>query len=238
MQYPCDMSRETVRLARTIAVAAVVVLVAGAAAAQTPSPTPAPAPPQIQPLSVAPLPWFALDVRGGFTSLGQDTTTAIALGQLAADMPGRARTAVVGLHFYPIRRGSFKLGIGAEGLRGSSSNRRLDGEGQPTGPVIRRRLEGASGQVSLNFGKGRGWSYLTIGSGPMKFDSYLDDARPSRAGTPTLNYGGGARWFFKSHLAFTVDLRLYLTKPVTATPDAVGRQRQRLVLLSGGFSLK
>lgn len=232
------MSRETVRPIRTIVVIAFVMLVARSAAAQTPAPTPTPAPPQIQPLSVAPLPWLVVDGRGGFASLGQDTTTAQDLGVAAADMPGRARTAVVGVHFYPFRRGSFKLGIGVEGLRGTASNRRLDATGEPTGPVIRRRLEGASGQLSLNFGKGKGWSYLTIGGGPMKFEAYLDDAVPTRAGTTTLNYGGGARWFFKSHLAFTLDLRLYLLKPADATFDAARRDRKRIVLLSAGISLK
>jgi hypothetical protein len=214
-------------------------LVAGPAAAQTPTPTPTPTPqPVIEPLKVAPLPLFVFDVRAGFASLGQDTTTATDLNVVAADMPGRAKTIVIGAHMYLFRRGGFKLGVGAEAIRSAASNRRLDSTGSETGPVIQRRLEGASGQLSLNFGKGKGWSYLTVGAGPMKFETYLDEAKPTRAGTTTLNYGGGARWSFTSHLALNVDIRLYLTRPAEPTFDAPSRARRRISLLSAGISLK
>jgi hypothetical protein len=234
------MSRETVRAKRTVIVlTSLVLLMAGAASAQTPTPAPTPTPtPQVTPLAVAPLPFFALDVRAGFITMGTDTTTAADLAVDARDMPSRAKTVVIGANFYLLRRGGFKLGLGAEAIRGVASNRRLDSTGTETGPVIRRRIEGMSGQISLNFGKGKGWSYLTVGGGPMKFDSYLDEAKPTRAGTTSLNYGGGARWSFKSHLALNVDLRLYLTRPADATFDAPGRVRKRLALLSAGISFK
>jgi len=177
-------------------------------------------------------------VRGGFASLGEDTTTAADLGVATEDLPGRTKTIVIGANIYLFRQGGFKLGLGAEAIRGVASGRHLDAAGKETGPVIRRRLEGVSGQISLNFGKGKGWSYLTVGGGPMKFESYLDEAKPTRAGTTTLNYGGGARWSFKSHLALNVDLRLYLTRPETATFDAAGRVRKRIALLSAGISVK
>jgi hypothetical protein len=128
--------------------------------------------------------------------------------------------------------------VGAEAIRAVSSNQRKDAAGQGTGPIIRRRLEGMSGQISLNFGKGKGWSYVTAGGGPMKFESYLEDAKPTRAGTTTLNYGGGARWFARGHLAVTVDLRFYLMRPATATFDAAPRVRKRVTLLSAGISIK
>jgi hypothetical protein len=229
---------------RTVALLAplIVLLLASPAAAQVPppaaTPTPAPSPQPVPPLAVAPLPIFVIDLRGGFASLGSDTTTSAGLGVVAEDMPGRARTVVVGAHLYPFRRGGFKLGVGAEAVRGVSSNQRLDSTGEKTGPIIRRRLEGMSGQLSLNFGKGKGWSYVTVGSGPMKFESYLDDAKPTRAGTTTLNYGGGARWFAKAHLALTIDLRFYLIRPATATFDAPARVRKRVTLLSAGISIK
>ena len=239
MQYACGMSRTVAILAPIV-----VLLLANPVAAQvpppaqTPTPPPTPTPTPVPPLRVAPLPWFVIDVRGGFASLGSDTTTAASLGQVAADMPSRAKTLQVGAHVYPLRKGGFKLGVGAEAVRGVTSNQRLDSTGKGTGPFIRRRLEGVSGQLSLNFGKGKGWSYITVGSGPMKFESYLDDAKPTRAATTTLNYGGGARWFARGHLAFTVDVRFYLTRPATATFDAPARARKRVTLLSAGISLK
>ncbi len=218
----------------------IVLLLVRPVAAQVPTPaaTPAPTPTPVAPLRVAPLPWFVIDVRGGFASLGSDTATAADLGVSADDMPTRAKTILAGAHLYLIRQGGFKLGVGAEAVRGVASGQRLDSTGQGTGPVIRRRLEGLSGQLSLNFGKGKGWSYITAGGGPMKYESYLNDAKPTRAGTTTLNWGGGARWFASRHLALTVDLRFYLIRPALATFDAPSRSRKRVTLLSAGISLK
>ena len=230
---------------RALAAIICVGLLAAPAAAQVPTPTPTPTPsptptptPIVTPVKPAPLPVFALDVRAGFASLGQDTTTAASVGVTPSDMPGRARTFVIGANLYVLRHGGFKLGLGAEAIRGVSSNRRLDATGNDTGPVIRRRLEGFSGQLSVNFGKGKGWSYITVGGGPMKFETYLDEAKPTRAGETTLNYGGGAKWSFKSHLAFNLDLRMYLTRPAVATFDAPARARKRITLLSAGISIK
>jgi hypothetical protein len=220
----------------------VFLLVAASASAQVltpppPQPTPTPTP-TVEPLKQKPLPVIVIDARGGFAGLGQDPTTAADVGVLATDMSGKARTFVVGAHLYLFREGGFKLGIGAEAIRGVAANQALDSTGNKVGPIIRRRLEGLSGQLSLNFGKGKGWSYITAGGGPMKFETYLDDAKPTRAGETTLNYGGGARWSFASHLAFNLDLRMYLTRPVEATLDGARRARKRIALLSAGISIK
>lgn len=226
------MSRVNARLTWVVAMAAGLTLWTSPAAAQDPV-APAVAAPR-----VIPLPWLVVDIRGGLASLGEDATTAASLGVAAADLAGRARTAVVGAHVYPVRRGKLKLGLGAEMLLGTRSFQRVDTAGTAVGLPIRRRFEAASGQLSLNFGRGRGWSYITVGAGPARFESYLGDAKPTRAGTTTLNYGGGARWFTRNHLAFTLDLRFYLTRPATATFDAPARERQRVTLISAGISLK
>ena len=58
----------------------------------------------------------------------------------------------------------------------------------------------------------------------------------------TVNYGGGARWFFKNHLAFSVDVRWYsIAEGPLTTSDVVPRLIQpktTLMVLSGGISLK
>ena len=53
----------------------------------------------------------------------------------------------------------------------------------------------------------------------------------------TLNYGGGARWFIKPHLAFSFDVRFYAINPgfadlYPATP------RTRLLIIGAGISVK
>jgi len=217
---------------RAALVATLLVLLAVPVAAQTP------AQPPVAPLPITPLPRLVVDVRGGFASSGQDGTTAAGLKVAPTDMPGRLRSAVVGVHVYPFRRGAFKLGFGGELMMGSASGQKKDTAGAGVGPVIRRRLNAVSGQISLNFGKGEGWSYLTAGGGPLKFESYLDEATPDGVGQTTINYGGGARWFTNAHLALAVDLRFYLTRPALATPVVAARARERVFLLSLGISLK
>ncbi|NQW03031.1 MAG: hypothetical protein HQ485_03290 [Acidobacteria bacterium] len=229
------MSPETVRVVRRLCAVALLVVVAGPAAAQTPDP---PTLPSVIPVAVAPLPWLVVDVRGGLPSLGQDLITAGDLGVAAADLPSRAKALVVGAHAYPIRRESFKVGFGAEVLLGSASSQKKDAQGEPAGPVVHRRVDSLSAQVSLNFGRGAGWSYLTVGSGPFKFESSLDEAVPDGQGSSTINFGGGARWFNWAHIAFTMDLRFYLTKPGNPTLVTAGRERKKVVLLSAGISIK
>ena len=34
----------------------------------------------------------------------------------------------------------------------------------------------------------------------------------------TINYGGGARWFIKPRLAFSIDVRFYAVSPTTTAP--------------------
>lgn len=206
------------------------------AAAQTPPPQPAA--PVIAPVPEKPIPWVVVDARGAYPSLGLDEVTAKGLGVSTGDLPGRARTLVVGAHLYPLRRGFWKIGLGGELLMGSGSSQRKDTTGKPAGPVVHRRLNSASAQVSLNFGRGAGWSYVTAGTGPFKFESYLDEAEPDGVGASTINFGGGARWFNWDHVAFNLDLRFYLTKPANATLVTAARERARIVLFSAGISVK
>lgn len=236
------MSSAFSRLARWIAVALCVAMFVLCpaftvpAAAQTPPPQPAV--PVIAPVPEKPIPWVVVDARGAYPALGLDEVTAAGLRVSTGDLPGRARTLVVGAHVYPLRRGFWKVGLGGELLMGSGSSQKKSATGAAAGPVVHRRLNSVSAQVSLNFGRGAGWSYLTAGTGPFKFESYLDDATPDGVGASTLNFGGGARWFNWDHVAFTVDLRFYLTKPSNPTAATAGRERARIVLFSAGVSVK
>ena len=58
-------------------------------------------------------------------------------------------------------------------------------------------------------------------------------------GTKTINYGGGARWFAKKHLALSVDLRFYAINPHGGLRRSVPRvPRMTLMMLSAGASFK
>jgi len=88
-----------------------------------------------------------------------------------------------------------------------------------------------SPQLSFNWGSRDGWSYLSAGYGSARISSEASgQAAAPASGAVTLtseskaadaiNYGGGARWFIKEHLAVGFDFRFQriaktLTRPAT-----------------------
>jgi len=188
-----------------------------------------------------PLPTFVIDLRGAFAQLGQDVTTATDLGVTATQLPGTAIGGAVGGNYYFLKRKKMSLGLGAEGvLARATAQQTADAQtGVAEGPRIESRLQGFAGTFSLNFGHGQGWSYVSAGIGPMRFQTFSGDlpasAPPFQA---TQNFGVGARWFTSNHIAFCFDLRWYLTKPLDATIEYPGRARERILVASVGISIK
>ena len=54
------------------------------------------------------------------------------------------------------------------------------------------------------------------------------------SGTKTINYGGGARWFSKKHLAVTFDIRFYAVNPQLATATRPAYPRMTIMTWVGG----
>ena len=185
-----------------------------------------------------PIPPFVIDAHVAIPLLKQNALTATTLDVTTDKLAGRGLGLVGGVHFYPIRLSGLTFGVGAELLLASASHQDTDMEGKPTGVKIDRRFQTFSGQLSLNFGKREGWSYLTAGMGPLAFDTFVAETMPDLLRPMTINYGGGARWFNYDHLAFSLDLRFYLTKPAIATAVVGARERQTVVVMSAGISLK
>ena len=95
-------------------------------------------------------------------------------------------------------------------------------------------------QLSLNFGNGSGWSYLSAGLGQTTWSLATDDLvdyPPNSDSLKTLNYGGGARWFIKPRLAFSFDVRFYAISPGFAYIFQ-GTPRTTLLIIGAGVSLK
>ena len=221
------------RRAPTFLAALIIVATVQHAAAQDPVP---------EPLVPKPMTVFVVDVRGAMAGLKQDATVASALDVPASELPSRGLGFVVGAHVYPLRARSVALGIGAEMLRVRGSNTIAavsDDPKAPDGPTIKARWGHLSPQVSLNFGARDGWSYLTVGLGRTTFTTELEDS-PQEDGDAvrTLNYGGGARWFMKKHLAFTFDVRFYSINAQEAAAGRIAIPKTRLRVLSAGISLR
>lgn len=189
----------------------------------------------------APLPIVAGDLRGFYSGLGQDPVTAADLGVNPQQLPTRGLGGVLGVHVYPLRGESMALGLGAEGLIARGRAQQTDATtGEPVGLPIEQRLVSLSPQISLNFGHRKGWSYLSAGMGRLSFETFAGDLPPADLPPTksTINMGGGARWFTNTHIAFTFDVRFYLTRPEAASALFPGRQRSRLLVLSAGLGFK
>jgi hypothetical protein len=190
---------------------------------------------------------FAVDLRGIFARHKKEPTVAEGLGVDAANLPLRSIGLTAGAHVYPFRAGKITFGFGGEVAvaRGSKALDILGSDGKSTtkGPAVQRHFQTFAPEVSLNFGHRRGWSYI---SGGMFGRSKLYAEGEEKPATPapmrkTVNYGGGARWFFKSHLAFSVDVRWYSIAEGPTASDAVPRivqPKTTLLVLSGGISIK
>jgi hypothetical protein len=186
---------------------------------------------------------FAADARVALPRYPDDPETASALGVAADNLPGRGLGLATGVTVYPLRLGrSVAIGVGGEWLVFSEGSKSLDPEteGGASSPTVTTRFSALSPQISLNFGGRDGWSYLSGGMGWAAFTTELEDSPVTDAGgnTRALNYGGGARWFAKAHLAFTFDLRFYRIDPQDAAPGRPAYGGRRMMVFSAGVSVR
>ena len=205
------------------------VLMAGSAAAQT---------------GAEPIPRFAADVRVAIPRFKEDPAIATTLTVTTDDLPTRGLGFIVGAQFYPLRTRYITFGIGAEMLRSRArETREPTVEGGAAGPTVETRLTAFSPQLSFNFGHRDGWSYISggLGTATLASETPLTTGDIAEAGSSrrkTINYGGGARWFAKRHIAVSLDLRFYAVSPLVGTTDAPGYPRMTVMVFSGGVAFR
>jgi hypothetical protein len=187
------------------------------------------------------LPWFVLDVHGSTVGFKTSADVATPLSLSATDLPGRGVGLELGAHVYPLRLRWLTLGLGGNlHVSRAHSAPAIDTTGKTVGHDVSARLTAVNPQLSFNFGTGRGWSYLSGGISTSRVD-YLIDGAAADAEAPrrkTINYGGGARWFMKDHLAFSLDVRFYAINPVNLTSTQRQSPRMTLMVFSAGLSFK
>lgn len=220
---------------------AAALLIAGAhgyAFAQQPVPAPAPPSSATPVLLDRPVSGFVIDARGVLGKFGQRPLTAESLGVPVTDLPGPGIGGTIGAHVYPLRVGRVVIGVGGEIMLTQRGRQPVDTAGEPLGPALKARAFSMAPQVSLNFGRSNGWSYVSGGVGPGSFETWAETSeRPDRS-VRVINYGGGARWFRSRRLAFTIDLRFYAMSPGLTTDTLPERARQRMMMLGVGVSAR
>jgi outer membrane protein with beta-barrel domain len=181
------------------------------------------------------------DVRGVWARFKEDPAIASVIGVSAVNLPTRGLGVGLGVHWYPLRRATVALGLGGEMLI-ARDRRTLEtgSDDDAPGPTVTTRMTAISPQLSLNFGRADGWSYISGGIGWAGFTAERDDqplGDPDGRARAT-NYGGGARWFTKEHLAVSVDLRFYTIAEQPAATNRPAFPRMRLMVISAGVGFR
>jgi hypothetical protein len=190
-----------------------------------------------------PIPWVVVDLHGSIPRFpSEDAQLAESRNMQIAELPGSGLGAQIGLHIYPLHTRIVTIGLGGELAigRARQSPAAVTATGVTALRASEERITSLSPQLSLNFGNGSGWSYLSGGLGTTTWYLATDDLGdypPNSDRLKTLNYGGGARWFIRPHLAFSFDVRFYAISPgfayiFPATP------RTTLLVIGAGVSVK
>jgi hypothetical protein len=169
----------------------------------------------------------------------EDPALAASRGLSVTELPGSGLGAQAGAHVYFFRWRAITFGFGGEIVVARSKQ---------TPPAAAKGLRAVTeefrslgSQLSFNFGSGNGWSYLSGGLGRSNW-SVVPDKVPrlfvDDEVLKTVNYGGGARWFIRSHLAFSFDVRFYALNPGTPSAGNPASPRTTLLSIGAGISLR
>jgi len=183
---------------------------------------------------------YVVDLHATIPRFPDDQQLAQSRRMLLAELPGSGLGVQVGVHVYPVRWRAVTFGIGGEFATGRAKQ-------TPTAAQVSlrpstERFTTLTPQLSFNFGTGNGWSYISGGLAqstwavvPKGQEGFAADAEKLK----TINYGGGARWFMKRHVAFSFDVRFYAINPGTPFfAGALGSPRTTLLVIGAGVSVR
>jgi hypothetical protein len=192
------------------------------------------APPRIGP--------FVVDVRGTSPNFpGDDAQLAQSRGLSVDELPGRGLGLDAGAHVYLFKWRVITVGVGAQMTLARAASGGVVQDGVEIARPVTSWFTALTPQLSFNFGTGDGWSYISGGIGTSVW-STVPDGQPPLPGDEerltTINYGGGARWFAKSHLAFTIDVRFHDINPGTPQGGLPGSPRATIFIIGAGVSVK
>jgi hypothetical protein len=183
-------------------------------------------------VSDEPIGRFAVDLQGSLANFPADGAMALSLGTIEDSLPGRGLGARIAATYYPFRLGPMTIGFGgALALAGGSQ------EGELSGERFTTTFLSVAPQLSLNFGRKSGWSYISAGISNTKLTVAREGADGGET-APTVDYGGGARWFLSEHLAFSFDVRIFNVAATDAEPNIAARGRTLMLVISAGVSVK
>jgi hypothetical protein len=185
---------------------------------------------------------FVVDVHASVPKFPSDQFLADSRDMVLAELPGRGLGIQIGATVYPLRWRAVTFGVGGEFA--TSRARKAAVAASAQSEALRgaeEKFTSLAPQLSFNFGNGHGWSYISGGLARSTW-SLIPDGRPAFPSDSeklkTINYGGGARWFMKAHLAFSFDVRFYAINPGSPYLAFPGSPRTTLMVIGAGVSVK
>ncbi len=186
------------------------------------------------------IPPFVVDLHASLPRFPQDDgALAASRGMSLVELPGAGLGLQAGVHLYPLKWKAVTFGIGGEIAMGRAKQTPLAGVDNVRPSV--EEFTSISPQLSFNFGTGKGWSYISGGIGtatwavtPQGQEGFPADTDRLR----TTNYGFGARWFMKSHMAFSFDVRVYTINAGFSYFGLPASPLTALLIIGAGVSLK
>ena len=188
------------------------------------------------------LPIIVIDLQGSIARFpSDDPLLANSRGITVTELPGSGFGGQMGVHLYPIRSKSISVGIGGQAIIAQARQTPATEVAKQI-QAVTEEFRSIGGQLSLNFGKGTGWSYLSGGIGRSNWSIIPGEREALETDNEvlkTINWGGGARWFAKSHLAFSFDVRFYTMAAGTPSlPGKNGSPQTRFMVIGAGISIK
>jgi len=195
------------------------------------------------------LPWIVVDAHAATVGLPQ-AEGWVPVMPANTSLPGRNWGIAPGATLYPFRLGRVTLGIGASLIagKGTAETVVVTGSGQTavsnTTAIVHTGITSLLPQVSINFGRKLGWSYISAGIGRSKVTSRSEAVGSTlaqvvpEAWNQSLNFGGGARWFMKPHLGAGFDVRFVKLSSRSPTDLLPSAKRTQLWNISAGISIQ
>jgi hypothetical protein len=184
---------------------------------------------------------FAFDLQGTVPRFPNDPQLAQSRDLSAQEMPHTGLGLHASANVYVFKWKAVTFGLGGDAAFARAHSAAVPLSATTTSRPVTEHFTHIAPVLSFNFGTGDGWSYLSGGIGRSTWFIVPDGQEPlnaDREHLETINYGGGARWFAKPHLAFSVDVRFYAIYPGTPDGGRPGSPRTTLLIFGGGISVK
>src|SRR6185295_16927935 len=124
-----------------------------------------------------PIPIFVIDVQGNFPKFPQNEALSNSRGLSLQELPGRGLGAQVGIQLHFFRFKAITFGVGGQAMMSRATQTPSEDAPDDIDPVT-EKFRSLGGQLSLNFGNGNGWSYLSGGIGRSNWSIIADGNEP------------------------------------------------------------